>query len=292
MKKNCFTELKKEELKKYLYENPIIIYTDYRDQMETRNLKELQSRIEDNPNEDPLVLFQEYLNEIYEDYGYDNCLEDYDYKNFAETIGLDYDSLSEEEKEELQDTANEYCWYEPDYNHYLDQTVCINIIIDSGDYNFDLGCNQVYPHYDGDYEDLKQNGIQKESCIRWLAEKQGYDEPTTRLALADKKFSNSKFLESLQEELLNCSSHMNCLVFLKEMTIKEWLEALKASEITIPKRTSCGLIDFWSGAGGLINIQLEKEITVKKEEIHEIIPDECKRYSIHEIFDCTDARWN
>lgn len=291
MKENKFTTKKENELVTLLYENPETIYTDYRDELGTHEIKKIYEQIEEEPNEDPLTIFKYLLNETYENYGYNNETEEYEYEEYAEKIGLEYNKLSDEDRDALQETVNENKWYEPDYDHFLNQDVCIDIIIDSGDYNWDLGCNQIYPHYDGDYEDLKENGIPKDSCILWLANKQKYTEKQTRDALADETFNGSKFLKTLQEELLNCTSHMNCLVFMKKMTIREWLESLNKKEITIPKETACGLVDFWSGAGGLLNIQLEQDITIPKENIHEIIPDECKRYNIHEIYGCTDRLW-
>ena len=126
----------------------------------------------------------------------------------------------------------------------------------------------------------------------WLAKKQGYKKNETKNALLDCEYNNSRFLKSLREELLNCTSHMNTLVFLTKMTIREWLEILNKDKITIPKNTTCGLVDFWMGTGGLLNIHLEKDITINKENIHQIIPDCCKSYSIHSIYGCTDNIWN
>lgn len=284
-KTNRFTPEKEKELIEALKE-PYIYYADYRDEIETPFLKELLDDIERCPNTPPVTLFMNKLNECYEDAEYPTPEE------YASDIGLIYHHLSENDKERFDEIFMENICCEPDYNHFLDQDICIDIIIDSGDYNWDLGCNQVYPHYDGDYDYTKQHGIPDDSCIAWLAKKQGYTKTQAKKALLDKEYNNSKFLETLRDELLNCTSHMNCLVFMKKMTIKEWLEALAKPKITIPKATGCGLVDFWMGAGGLLDIQLEKDITVPRKNIHEIIPDECKRYNIHEIYGCTDEIWN
>lgn len=282
---NRFTKEKEQELIERLKE-PYIYYADYRDQIEDTFIKELVEDIENDPNTPPITLFKEKIWECYEDAEYP------EQQSYAADIGLDYKNLSEEDQERFDEVFMEHIYCEPDYDHFLSQDVCVNIIIDSGDYNWDLGCNQVYPHYDGDYDYNKRHGIPDDSCITWLAKKQGYNKTQTKKALLDKVYDNSRFLKSLREELLNCTSHMNTLVFLKQMTIQEWLEALEKDKITIPKETPCGLVDFWMGAGGLINIELEKDVTVTKKNIHEIIPDCCKSYSIHSIYGCTDDFWN
>ena len=231
-------------------------------------------------------LFKDKLIECYQDAEFPKI------RPYAKDIGLNYDSLSEEDKENFDEIFYNNISCEPDYDHFLDQDICVNIIIDSGDYNWDLGCNQIYPHYDGDYDYDKKHGIPNDSCIMWLAKKQGYKKNETKNALLDCEYNNSRFLKSLREELLNCTSHMNTLVFLKKMTIREWLEMLNKNKITISKNTTCGLVDFWMGAGGLLDIKLEKDVTVSKKNIHQIIPDCCKSYSIHSIYGCTDAFWN
>ena len=184
--------------------------------------------------------------------------------------------------------VTENLWYKPDYDHYLNQKVCIDIFVDSGDYNYDLGVNQVYPHYNGDVEEP----IKDECCLVWLAKTQGYTkEELEKNLYKDEKFTN-KFFESVYDELNNCTSHMNCLVFLKRMTLREYLEMMDSKkQVHISKDTRCGLFDNWSGAGGLLDIHLEKDINIPRENIHEITDDGQFRYNIHEVYGVDDSFW-
>ena len=224
-----------------------------------------------------------------------------DVKDMCKDVGIDTDEIDEEDYRTVWDLVAENLWYKPDYDHYLNQKVCIDIFIDAGDYNYDLGCNQVYPHYDG----RKEEPIADEFCLYWLTKTQGYtkeeleknlynDENLTNKffeGVYDENFTN-KFFESVYDELNNCTSHMNSLVFLKRMTLREYLNMMDSKEpVHINKDTRCGLFDKWSGAGGLLDIHLEKDIDIPRENIHEITDDGQFRYNIHEVYGVDDSFW-
>ena len=211
-----------------------------------------------------------------------------DVKGMCKDVGIDIDEIDEEDYRTVWDLVTENLWYKPDYDHYLNQKVCIDIFVDSGDYNYDLGVNQVYPHYNGDVEEP----IKDECCLVWLAKTQGYTkEELEKNLYKDEKFTN-KFFESVYDELNNCTSHMNCLVFLKRMTLREYLEMMDSKKpVHISKDTRCGLFDNWSGAGGLLDIHLEKDIDISREDIHEITDDGQFRYNIHEVYGVDDSFW-
>ena len=48
------------------------------------------------------------------------------------------------------------------------------------------------------------------------------------MAMKKQIFGDSKLLESLRTEVLNCSSHMNALTFFVKMTVKELFELQEA----------------------------------------------------------------
>lgn len=211
-----------------------------------------------------------------------------DVKDMCKDVGIDIDEIDEEDYRTVWDLVAENLWYKPDYDHYLNQEVCIDIFVDSGDYNFDLGCNQIYPHYNGDVEEP----IKDECCLVWLAKTQGYTkEELEKNLYNDENFTN-KFFESVYDELNNCTSHMNSLVFLKKMTLREYLNFLDKKEpITIKKDICCGLFDKWSGAGGLLGIQLEKDMEIYANEIYSAKVDESFKYNIHDVYGVTDGLW-
>ena len=57
--------------------------------------------------------------------------------------------------------------------------------------------------------------------LLWLTRQQGYKKSELKKALADRGNSQSPLLKSIYRETLNCSSHMNALVFLVKMTLEE-----------------------------------------------------------------------
>ena len=286
--------MEKEEILEVIVkgaEKGIDIYADYRDCLEDKNFKELLSRIEDSPNEKPLWIFQDYISELYEDYFLYND-EKEEVKYLLSSEGVDFDDLDEEVQEEVMDTFRENVVYNPPFDHYLGQKICVNIVVDSGDANYDFGINEVYPHYDGDYDTLKKFGVPKESCISWLAKRQGYKQMELRQALLHDKKVESKFLQSVYAELLNASSALPSLVFMKSMTVEEWLNLLEEHYIKISKDTRTGLVDFWNGAGGLLEIELEKDFKFDKKFVYEIRPDCTYRYGVLDIYGACESLYD
>lgn len=278
-----------EEQKKQLLEkcvNGIDVYPSYDDIVNSHFVSCILAR-HDEISSTYMEAFEDEL------YNWFNPNDNYsgieeDVKSMCQEVGFDIDELNEEDYRMVWDLVTDNIWYKPDYEHYLNQKVCIDIFVDSGDYNYDLGVNQVYPHYNGDVEEP----IKDECCLVWLAKTQGYTkEELEKNLYKDEKFTN-KFFESVYDELNNCTSHMNSLVFLKRMTLREYLEMMDSKEpVHISKDTRCGLFDNWSGAGGLLDIHLEKDIDISREDIHEITDDGQFRYNIHEVYGVDDSFW-
>ena len=86
---------------------------------------------------------------------------------------LNIDSHELENEDEAMDYFRDYFYVNYPYETFLKQIICCDIFIDSGDYNYDLGCNCIYPHYDGD-SSSKMKDISNECVLVWLAKKQGY----------------------------------------------------------------------------------------------------------------------
>ena len=280
----------KEEIKKRIVDelkDGIDVYADYRDQLETGSIKELQKRLEERGAESAKNIFMDYITETYEDYDLYNGTEDL--KCVCQNQGIDYNELDDDMKDYVNEVFNENVFYNLPYDHYLHQEVCINIVVDAGDANYDFGVNEVYPHYDGDYDELKRHGVPNKSCVAWLAKRQGYSKKELKKALLHDDKVESKFLQSMYEELLNCSSALPQLVFMKKMTIEEWLELLDKKTIAISKNTRTGLVDFWNGAGGLLDIELEKDFKFSSKFIHEIQPDVCYSYGVLRIYVASES---
>ena len=69
--------------------------------------------------------------------------------------------------------------------HYLDQSVCVNIIVDTGDGNYDFVLNDVYPHYNGRYGDI----VPEEASVLWLVRQQGFTKRQLNQALRQEQYN-------------------------------------------------------------------------------------------------------
>lgn len=185
---------------------------------------------------------------------------------------------------------------------FLSQTFCSNVMIDTGDGNYDFVLNNFWPHYDSRLEDE----LDSKASLVWLAGTQGYGKDQLEVWLKNKHDDAPKFIKSIYSEVQNASSHMNVLTFLIKLTAGDLLnmnEFLKNSPksnqtlIKIEPGTPCGLYDPWSGAGSLFEIELEKEIQVPVKFVRSILVDPqrsglCGTYSIHDAYGVNDRFWD
>ena len=196
--------------------------------------------------------------------------------------------------------------------HYLGQKVCVDIIVDTGDENYDYVSNDMYPHYNGRIEDT----IPEEASILWLARQQGYKKRQLNSAMRHGEFFGSELLKSLRAEVHNCSTHMNALAFFVEMTVEQLFdlqEALKDNtkkdpplkkdeyrcvwerkgrrKIIIDKSAVCGLYDNWSGAGSVLDIKLEKDVVLPMKYISTALPDGGRGYGVASIYGVCSSMW-
>ena len=269
-------------------EKGLKVYFDYRDEVNPTLLSSIDARKEE---EEHCTYMEAFEDELFDwvnpnDNWYSR---EEDIKGICDEVNIDYDALDADDKDILRESFSECAYYEPDYDHYLKQDICVDIFIDSGDYNLDLGCNQIYPHYNGD----KDTPIKDECVLVWLTKTQGYTKEQLKTNLCSRDAFTNRFFESVFDEVSNCTSHMNSLVFLKRMTLKEYFEILDNPDklIHINKDTRCGLFDKWNGAGGVLDIQLEKDIDIDPANIHEVICDEMFKYNIHDVYGVRDSFW-
>lgn len=273
-----------EELKKQLaewlqkeYPDGIEIYADYRDEMQPETAKIILE------SEDPLVKLEELLWEWYDEVEYDereNVL-----AKFLEKQNIEdkEDTIREKLLDVLYDLEIKY----PE-DHYLNQKFDVDIFLDTGDVNYDLAVNEIYPHYNSRGEEKIQD-IKEENCLLWLARKQGYNKRQFynyfyKDQLPDGK--KSPLLSSMYQELYNCTSHMNQLCIFKKMTLRELIELKESKEpLKITKDYTLGLVDTWCGAGGLLDIELEKDFKLPRENIQAIeIDDTVQCYGVKSIY--------
>ena len=141
------------------------IYADYRDEISGREAGEIID------SEHPWTEFWERIARWYQD-----C--EWEYKDeliitvkrrLAENDTSFPDGLGEDEKEFVEEFIRDRVWYDYPEDHYLNQKMYVNIMIDTGDCNYDFALNSVYPCWYGRAEDR----IDNKAGIVWLAKTQG-----------------------------------------------------------------------------------------------------------------------
>lgn len=270
LKKKLVEWLRKE------YPKGIEIYADYRDEMQPETAKIILD------SEDPLVKLEELLWEWYDEVEYEE--RKYVLAKFIEEQNIEDENntIREELLEVLYDLEIKY----PE-EHFLNQKFDVDIFLNTGDVNYDLAVNEIYPHYNSRGEEKIQD-IKEENCLLWLARKQGYNKRQFYNYFYKDQLPNGKkspLLKSMYNELYNCTSHMNQLTIFKKMTLKELIELKESKEpLNITKDYTLGLVDTWSGAGGLLEIELEKDFKLPRQNIQCITIDDTIKYGVKSIY--------
>lgn len=269
-------------------------------------------------NDDPEMEFYNILDEAWSD-----AVEDeYNYitkeiESHMKKDGYDTDVLGYEIREQVREQLTIH----PPYDHYLKEQVKVNVVMDTGDANYDYTLNAQYPgtaynavrppqEGEDGYEPYdKENYISDKAGIAWLAATQGYSRAQLHGALlndglltAEKRRGGKlTFLESMRLEMENCGSSMPCVCFLVKMTLEKLLQlnmrikmqdrngvfydATKKPDcgtFHIGKETMTGLFDCWGGGGSVFEIELEKDIDIPIRFIRSATPD---------INNCQGIRW-
>lgn len=193
--------------------------------------------------------------------------------------------------------------------HFMDQEVCVNIMVNTGDVNYDFTLNSVFPCSYGS----PQDNINDEAAIVWLANQQGYNKTKLKAELRKGDMTNPHgFLESLRVELANLPSHMSVLTFLVRMPLRQLLDlntairwAWKHGSLYTPKKTAfsgyivldkdviSGLYDPWYGSGSCLDLEFEKDIKLPINYIWLATPDGGREghYSIEQTFGLLPSAW-
>lgn len=249
---------------------------------------------------DPLFALWEKLDDIYspaEDYVFGEIWRGAMKDLYGAGFAVDADV-----EEKVREYVCEHVAWDLPVDDFLKQEICVDILIDAGDANYDFVPNCTYPHYNADPDE----GIDKSASILWLARNQGYTEKRLRAALLADGKSDVPFLEGVRAEILNHSSSMAALVFLARMTLAELINLssliLAASgrtgpsgqrgHVLISKDAVCGLFDPWDGAGGLLEIRPDRDVRVPVSMIHEAVPDSClRRYGVMSVYGAGWSLW-
>lgn len=282
------------------------IYADYRDQMDDKTAGELLR------SKDPEIALEDKLYDWYwesESY-YRRDIEETVKKKLEEDTELFPDGLDADAEDRVEEILRELVYFEYPVDHFLDQEFDVNIMVDTGDGNYDYVLNSVYPCWYGRYGDR----IDDKAGIVWLAKQQGYTKTQLWKALKDGDMANPHgFLESMRVELANLPSHMSTLTFLTKMTFRQLALLNKAVSwadsrgdrydprktppcgyIVLGKETMCGLYDPWSGGGSVLEVELEKDVKLPIKYVRCALPDEGgykHEYSISNVYGLCSGAW-
>ena len=199
----------------------------------------------------------------------------------------------------------------------LKQSVCVNIVMDTGTGNYEFETNRL-TDFIGD--EAQPYEVDNPCDLLWLANQQGYNDEQFKYALKHK--TDSKFMESLKEEVLNCSSYLNSLTFCVRLSIANLFDIVKAIHkeehlnnsyyydkrkgngyIIIPAKgigyknkpvpTTCGLVNYWNGSGSLLDVELEQDVVLPIRAIWKVFADKaCSAgYPIKDIYGLSDDAW-
>lgn len=261
------------------------IYADYRDEFDDASIVKIFK--DDHPREK----FYELLN-------FDEC-EWYYQSELISTIKKHFNDEDEkldfcQYEDFIRDWLSENVHYIYPYDHYLNQDVYINIIVDTGDGNYDytknelFGCNYSEKGLDGN----------EESALVWLMQQQGYEMDAITDFVENENPQDSKLLKSIYQECTNTSTCINALAFFVKLSLREAFDLYElvaqsdeSAAIILDKDTPCGLYDCWSGAGSVLDIELEKDVLLPVSFISSAMPDGCRGYSVSNVYGMLRSFW-
>lgn len=136
------------------------IYVDYRDKMSTQTIKAILK------SEDPRQAFYEELDEAFENSRWE--VEDRVLAKLQED-NADLRAAYNEDADLFNEVFMEVFYAKLPDDHFLDQKVEINIVLDTGDANYDFVLNGFAHSYYGDTEE----GVDTVSSLLWLCQQQG-----------------------------------------------------------------------------------------------------------------------
>ncbi len=235
--------------------------------------------------------------QIYANYQWDIWdIEDAILKHAADTPELTDDD--EDLRQILWDTLS----IEPDYEHFLSQTMKVNLIF-ATDEEQNLDCNLVSEQGDALLREDKRNILSIPSGLSRLLEAQGYTMKDLRNAMdsyqkhgyPESKQDKPQFLLSLCQELENHTYSMGCITVLAEMTMYELAKLLRNdTQITFPTNAMLGIYNSWNGSGSLLEIELEKPLTLSSKDIFKIQIEGsryCYEYTVDQTYGLIGSCW-
>lgn len=275
------------------------IYADYRDEFSEEQIRKICESEDPRSTADDMII--EAYDSAYFDYYRDDIIKDVlEDPDVRELIA----DCTVQEVDEIKDMICDYFYVNMPFEHYYRNTdVLVDILVDAGDLNYDYSMNNIAGFY--------ANGVQEDSGLLWLVRQQGYTKTQLKETVKACGKVESKLLRSVWEESENTTTSMNALTFLVRMTLNQYFElidAVKAEEhlnrsyhpserrgrgyIVLDKSTECMLYDAWNGAGGVLGIELERDVRLPIRYIDTAQQDGSRGYSVRNIYGVSSALWD
>lgn len=215
-------------------------------------------------------------------------------------------NMSDADWETVKDLIFETVCFTLPEKHFLTQEYNVDLLVDTGDGNFDYTLNCVLPAYGG------AETIDPKASLVTLACLQGYTHAQLQASLLkDRPDRDGAFLDSVRWEVVNETSNINALVVLARMTLEDTIRLnrmVKKAEtggyesdpslrtypgtITIRKDAMCGLFDLYGGGGSTFEIRLEKNMDLPVKYVRKALPDsEMFTWSIEDVYGMSRSAW-
>ena len=224
------------------------------------------------------------------------CQCDYDVYEYDYVYKTIEENLTDEEYhnnyDEIQDFVNDYVSFVLPSDFVWGTEIPVNILISAyDDWDYEFTRNNIYE------EDDKL--VLDDGGIKWLIQQQGYSiEDFEKECNNDLPYSNRLF-SSIVNEIGNTTTDLNALTVSVKMTLRELIDLREKKdnktlkELKFDKTCDIGLVDFWLGAGSVLEIELEKDLVIPLENIYDINYDSNFCYGIGEIYGMRDSDyWN
>lgn len=116
----------------------------------------------------------------------------------------------------------------------------------------------------------------------------------------DKRFemfteTHSKFLSTVCQELDNMGYSFGVITVLASMSMNDYAKMLQqGSEVTMPKGCMLGVFAPWNGSGSVLEIELAKDFTFKREDIYDTQIEGAKPnngYTVDQTYGLVSGAW-
>ena len=253
---------------------------------------------------DPMEAFYEHVNEMYGEYN--SWIFSDVYNDIENDMTEEEARFMEENEEACKDVVYENLDVNFPYDDFLDEKICCDIVIDNGDSNTDFNAHTISPCYEAAITKDRSN-LSRESGMMLIAKLQDYRIKDFRKIFNACRYADTygktekmkdlnrkyPFITSCYREIKESTGPLTAFVLCVKTTLREMLAwNTEKTDIRISKNIeTCGLYDYWNGAGSNLEIHLEKDIVIPKEKVYRFVPDFYWDYSIKKCYGMTSNAW-